>query len=99
MKLKKKGFFNQLSALGIGVATLIVVLVIAFLIGAQAKTNMGTDGPCDSSSFYYNGSVCCNSTISCNAPNNTLGFSDAWNATNDTINAVATIPDRKSTRL
>ena len=38
-KMNKRGVFDQLAALGIGVATLVVTLAVVFLILAQVKTN------------------------------------------------------------
>ena len=39
---KKGQIFNQIGALGIGVVSLAIVLVVALLIQAQVRTNMGT---------------------------------------------------------
>ncbi len=39
-KLNKRGVLDNLGALGVGVATLTITLVVAFLIGAQAKTSI-----------------------------------------------------------
>ena len=38
-KMNKRGVFDQLAALGIGVATLVVTLAVVFLILAQVKAN------------------------------------------------------------
>lgn len=38
-KLGKKGVFDQLSALGIGLATLVITLAVVFLILAQVADN------------------------------------------------------------
>jgi len=38
-KLSKKGVFDQLGALGIGVATLVITLAVVFLILAQVGAN------------------------------------------------------------
>ncbi len=39
MKMNKKGVFDQLSALGVGLAGLTITLVVVFLILAQVKAN------------------------------------------------------------
>ena len=38
-KLNKKGVFDQLGALGVGVATLVITLAVVFLILAQVGDN------------------------------------------------------------
>ena len=45
-KMNKRGVFDQLAALGIGVATLVVTLAVVFLILAQvlANSSVGADG-------------------------------------------------------
>jgi len=45
-KMKKRGVFDQLGALGIGVATLVITLAVVFLILAQvgANTQVAADG-------------------------------------------------------
>ena len=45
-KMNKRGVFDQLAALGIGVATLVVTLAVVFLILAQvlANTSVNNDG-------------------------------------------------------
>ena len=44
--MNKKGVFDQLGALGIGVATLVITLAVVFLILAQvgANTQVAADG-------------------------------------------------------
>ena len=46
MKLNKKGVFDQLSALGIGLVALAITLIVVFLILAQlaANTSVVADG-------------------------------------------------------
>ena len=39
MKMNKKGFMQDLGALGIGVVSLVIILAVAFLILAQVKAN------------------------------------------------------------
>ena len=45
-KMNKKGVFDQLAALGVGVATLVITLAVVFLILAQvaANTQVAADG-------------------------------------------------------
>ena len=45
-KMNKRGVFDQLAALGIGVATLVVTLAVVFLILAQvlANSSVNNDG-------------------------------------------------------
>ena len=38
-KMSKKGVFDQLGALGIGIATLVITLAVVFLILANIKSN------------------------------------------------------------
>jgi len=39
LKMNKKGVFNQLSALGVGIAALVVTLAVVFLILANVGAN------------------------------------------------------------
>ena len=39
MKMNKKGVLDQLGALGVGIASLVITLVVVFLIMAQLGTN------------------------------------------------------------
>lgn len=39
MKLKKKGAFDQLGALGIGVASLAIILVVVFILMSNLASN------------------------------------------------------------
>ena len=39
LKMQKKGVFDQLGALGVGVATLVITLAVVFLILAQVGAN------------------------------------------------------------
>jgi len=38
-KMNKKGVFDQLGALGIGIATLVITLAVVFLVLANIKSN------------------------------------------------------------
>jgi len=67
MKLQKKGqVFNQIGALGIGIAALTITLVVVFLILSQASSQIETTDGVD-----------CNTTnsasIGCNATNTLRG--------------------------
>jgi len=57
--MNKKGVFDQLSALGVGVATLVIILAVAFLVMAQTGAQAATIGGA------ANYSVCV--TQACNA--------------------------------
>jgi len=57
--LNKKGVFQQLSALGVGVASLVIILAVVFLVMAQTGLQAATIGGDVSL-------VACNSTA-CNA--------------------------------
>ena len=91
--MNKKGqIMDGLGKLGIGVASLAIILVVTFLIMAQANTNMKADSTaCDSGS--WNGTGCC-LTTGCEATENytTSGTSLAYNATGTLTEATATIP-------
>ena len=64
MKMKKKGqVFDQLGGLAIGVATLAIVLVIAFLIMTQGKEQIANT---DSNMVNANSSEC-QKSVACNA--------------------------------
>jgi len=92
--MKKKGQVMQnLGALGVGVAALCIVLVVVFLIMAQAKTTMMADSSaCNSGT--WNGSVCCLPDVTtCEGANQTVRNSNAWNATQTLQTSTATIPN------
>ena len=69
MKLCKKGqIFNQLGALGIGIASLAITMVVIFLILSQAKTQMVSTDNIDltnASTFSagYNGTIVLESAV------------------------------------
>jgi len=89
--MKKKGqVMSNLGALGVGVASLTIILVVVFLIMAQANTNMKNDGSaCDVANNTYN-----TTTNACNdAALVAGGFSNAWNSTGTLQTATATIPN------
>jgi len=97
MKFNKKGqsVLDNFGSLAIGVGALCITLVVAFLIMAQANTNMRADSTaCPSSYTYVNSTVgCCLSTAtaSCATVNQT-GYSTAYNASGTLQTATATIP-------
>ena len=62
-KLNKKGVFPELSGMAIGVATILVILVVGFLIAASVKTQIGV---VDADIENANTSECPKS-VSCNA--------------------------------
>jgi len=62
MKAKKGSVFSQIGAMGVGIATLALIIVVAFLIMAQAKTQIGTIENIDTSNISQ-----CDDSIACNA--------------------------------
>jgi len=65
MKMDKKGqVFDQLAKLGIGVATIAIILVVTFLVIAQAKEQTGTVEGIDTTNQTQ-----CETSTSCNATN------------------------------
>jgi len=101
MKMNKKGqIFDQFGSLAIGVGALCITLVVAFLIMAQANSNMRADSTaCPSTATYFNSSnPCCldtpyglDKTTLCTGANLT-GYSEAYNATGTLQTATAGIP-------
>jgi len=94
--MNKKGQVMQnLGALGVGVAALCIVLVVTFLIMAQANSNMQADSSaCPSGYVYQNSTVgCCVSGTTLCSGGNITGYSEAYNATGTLTNAAATIPN------
>ena len=100
--LKKKGQVMQnLGALGIGIAMLVVLLAVTFLVMAQLKTNMqdsSDNQACGNTTLIYNSTnnFCCD-TLNCTQAgtfNSSIpgGLSNAMNATQDLTAATATIP-------
>jgi hypothetical protein len=62
MKNKKGQIMSQLGALGIGIASLAIVLVVTFLIIAQARTNIVDIEGLENDSSDCLTSVACNAT-------------------------------------
>ena len=69
MKQNKKGVLAELSGLAVGIATLAIVLVVAFMIMSQGKDQIGdieglamdpTTGKMNATQCYF--SAACNST-------------------------------------
>ena len=101
MKMNKKGqsVLDNFGSLAIGVGALCITLVVAFLIMAQAHTNMKSDGTgCAGVTGSYNwvanttGVGCCNSSTTCAGANWTDYNSLAYNATGTLQTATAGIP-------
>ena len=96
--MNKKGQVMQgLANLGVGIAVFTVVIIIAFIMMAQTKTNMigSGNGGCDNSSWHLNTSqdVCClTGATSCLGANQSTGFSLAFNSTSSLQNSAATLP-------
>lgn len=65
MKTRKKGqVMQQLGSLGVGVATLAIVLVVVFLILSQGREQAGALEGID-----YSNAQNCSTSITCNATN------------------------------
>lgn len=60
--------FDQLGSLGIGIASLAIVLIVAFLILAQGKTQIG-----DIEGFTASNATQCATSVACNATNTLTG--------------------------
>ena len=99
--MNKKGQVMQnLGALGIGIVSLLIVLVVAFMIMAQSKTVMNDSGySCAApaghtgNEYTFNTTGCCLlGGEDCTTHFNTTGLSTAYNSTNTLTNATATIP-------
>ena len=90
---KKAQVMSNLGALGIGVASLLIVLVVAFLIMAESQDTMedaGASQACynQSDRFYVVNSSC----ERLGATGGVTGTSIAWNSTYTLQTATATIP-------
>ena len=102
MKLHKKGqsVFDNFGAMAIGVGALCITLVVAFLIMAQANTNMNTNGyACEppsghtGSEYTLNATGCCLlGGDDCTTYQNVTGMSAATNSTRSLQNATAGVP-------
>lgn len=99
MKMNKKGqsVLDNFGSLAIGVGALCITLVVAFLIMAQANSNMRNDNSaCPSGSTYMNSSAgcCLNGGVAANGcvGVNLTGYSTAYNATGTLQTATSTIP-------
>ena len=66
MKSKKGQVMSQLGALGVGIATLAIVLVIAFLIQANVQDQIRTAGG-DPNMVHANGSTAYNASVTLQA--------------------------------
>jgi len=97
-KLNKKGqIFNQMGALGVGIAGLAITLIITFLIISQGRSNIvDNSNACYDLDLVYNATTGCCTDVGCvnGAYNATSagGFSSAFNATQTLGSAVDTIP-------
>ena len=95
MKLNKKGqIFDQFGSLAIGVGALCITLVVAFLIMAQANSNMKADSSACPNNYRYTNSTnncCLIGAANCDSVNQT-GYSTAYNATGTLQTATAGIP-------
>lgn len=95
MEMNKKGqIFNQMSALGIGIAALAITLVVVFLIISQARTNISDDAAqyCLNADDYINGTSCCVADSAICTGTNLSTTSVAYNSTHTLGAAVDDIP-------
>ena len=96
MKLNKKGqsVLDNFGSLAIGVGTFAIVIIVAFLIMGQAKTNMTNDNSKCAAGGYWNASSaqCCVKDSAICTGTNISATSDAWNATRTLQTATDGIP-------
>lgn len=96
----KKGMMDQFGGLAIAIASFTLVIVIAFLVMANIKTQMtdqnyacqGVAGHAGTD-YVLNATGCCLiGGDDCTTHQNFSGLSDAWNSTSTLQNATATMP-------
>jgi len=97
--MNKKGQVMQnIGALGVGIATFAIVLVVAFLVMSNTETsltNNGDDACADGYTRNATGAGCCLDAASgseCVGANWSYYNSIAWNSSRDLQTATATIP-------
>ena len=86
---------DNLAALGIGIASLMITLVIAFLIISQGRDQVVSLGACTNTSHTLNTSIgrcCIGGTLQCVGPANASATSYAYNGTQELGGAVDDIP-------
>lgn len=89
-RLTKKGVLQNFEELMQGLATVVIIMVIVFLIIAQAKTEVIAQDPCTNTSHSYN-----STGNFCSPSGNQTGMvapSATLNATNQVQGAMADIP-------
>ena len=92
---KKGQVMQNLGALGVGVAALVIILAVTFLIMSQVRTNtidMGYECADTTSSYNTSLTLCCNTTGAWCTGANVTQLSLTMNSTQDLTNATATIP-------
>ena len=88
MKSKKAQVFDNLAGLAVGIATFAIIIVVAFLIMANVKTQLQTSGACaNTTDVYAANGTCLDSGLTINRP-----YSLAWNSTNSLQNTTSTVP-------
>ena len=103
-KLNRKGqIFQNLGALAIGTAVLVVILAITFLVSSEIQDNTADmSAACAITTLSYNvtNNICCNTTNCSRAgfdgefnTTNPGALSNAMNGTQTLTNAASTIPD------
>ena len=95
--MNKKGQVMQgISNLAVGIAVFAIVIVIAFVVIGQTKTNIVTENPCDDG-YTINGTGCCLDASytdgTCFGANQTADYnSQSYLSTQTLQTATATVP-------
>ena len=93
---KKAQVMQNLGGIGIGIASIVILLAVVFLVMAQINTSTVSLGEqCANSSNYWDSTnqTCCTASTNCSiAQGGTQPFSTVWNSTATLTNATATIP-------
>lgn len=90
MKMNKKAqIFENLGALAVGIASLCIVLVVAFLIISKGRSQVTSSGGCANTTLSFNSTSnrCCDAYGTC-----TTGYDNAYNATAKLGSAVDDVP-------
>jgi len=93
--MNKKGQVMQnLAGIGIGVVTFAIVMVVAFLIIGNTRTNMGTGACVYANGTYYSGAYNASLSNACvvASDGSVIGKSLALNSTDTLQSATATVP-------
>lgn len=93
MKLSKRGqVFDNLASLSVGIATFSIIIIVAFLVMSNVKTQLTADSSACANGTW-NGTVCCYTGVAtCLGENQSARNSLAWNSTGDLQNTTSTVP-------